>query len=396
VTPRRHAARQGLRTWAVPKRRVAAPGPTSRRWWAPAASGFANVIPALNDLSSLEPYGWGPRWEALYADALADGVGTTDVQPGRVVRHDGVAVAVVTPIGQPSLPVRASLDPQPVVGDWVVCSPEAVVGLLPRSSLLRRREPGRPVEQPLVANVDMVLVVCGLDRPVRPGRIRRAIATAWDANATPVVVLSKTDLVADPAELDASAATAAEAGPGIDIVRTSTRTGEGMDELRQLAVDRTIVLLGESGAGKSSLTNALVGTDVAVIGEVRADDRKGRHTTTTRQIHLLPTGGVLVDTPGVRALGLWTDPEAVAATFEDIEELATTCRFNDCRHAGEPGCAVAMAIEAGELSAERVEAWAALLREAEALDRRTDPQAQRAWGRHGSRMVKDAQKRKGR
>ncbi|HMG45153.1 MAG TPA: ribosome small subunit-dependent GTPase A [Acidimicrobiales bacterium] len=345
------------------------------------------------DFPSLAPYGWNPRWEALFADA-ADRR-DDDVVPARVVRHDGVAVMVAEPDGVRQLPVFASIEPQPVVGDWVVCTHEAVVATLDRTSLLRRRDPGRPVEQPLVANVDVVLVVNGLDRPVRAGRIRRAIATAWDAGAVPVVVLTKADRFSD-ADLDAARATADEAAAGIDVVVTSAVSGRGIDELRELAVGKTIVLLGESGAGKSRLTNALVGLDVATVGDVRESDTKGRHTTTTRQIHLLPTGGVLVDTPGVRALGLWADPEAVAATFDDLEELATTCRFNDCRHGGEPGCAIAAAVAAGEISPDRVEAWLALRREAEALDRRSDPRANRAYGRHVGRIAKDAQRHKGR
>jgi ribosome biogenesis GTPase len=342
--------------------------------------------------AALDPYGWSPRWLALFHQA-ADG--RTDLVPGRVVRHDGVAVMVAGGDAVRQLPVFATVEPQPVVGDWVVCSPEAVVATLDRTSLLRRRDPGRPVEQPLVANVDVVLVVCGLDRPVRGGRIRRAVATAWDAPAEPVVVITKADRFPDD-EVAAAAEAAAGAGSGLDVVVTSAVTGLGIDELRARAAGRTIVLLGESGAGKSSLTNALVGADVAVVGAVRATDTKGRHTTTTREIHLLPSGGVLVDTPGVRALGLWTDPDAVAATFDDLEELAESCHFSDCRHQGEPGCAVALAIEAGEVSPERLEAWLTLRREAEALARRSHPPAQRAHGKRFARITKDAQRRKNR
>jgi ribosome biogenesis GTPase len=343
---------------------------------------------------SLVAYGWNPRWETLLAE-VREQRRDPDLMPGRVARHDGVAVSVVTPEGALALPVFAAVEPQPVVGDWVACSAEAVVATLARTSLLSRQDPSKPVEQALVANVDVVLVVCGLDRPVRPGRIRRAVATAWVAGAVPVIVLTKVDRSA-PEDLASGLAAATEAGEGLDIVVTSAVTGQGVDEVRAFATDRTLVLMGESGAGKSSLTNALMGDDVATIGDVRADDHKGRHTTTTRQLHLLPSGGVLVDTPGVRALALWADPEAVAATFDDIEELALACRFNDCRHAGEPGCAVAAAIESGELTQARFDAWEVLRREAEAQARRSDPQAQRNYGRHFARITKEAQKRKGR
>ena len=342
--------------------------------------------------ANLAPYGWSPRWQALFSTAAEH---REELTPGRVVRHDGVAVVVARAGDQRQWPVHATVDPQPVVGDWVVCSSDAVVGVLDRSSLLRRREPGRPVEQPLVANVDTVLVVCGLDRPVRPGRIRRAAATAFDAPAEPVVVLTKADGATND-DIAAAVETAIGSATAIDVVVTSAKTGRGIDDLRALAADRTIVLLGESGAGKSSLTNSLVGEDVALIGDVRAGDAKGRHTTTTREIHLLPGGGVLVDTPGVRALGLWTDPDAVAATFQDLEELATTCYFNDCRHQGEPGCAIALAIEAGEVTQDRLEAWMALRHEAEALARRSDAPAQRAHNKRFARVTKDAQRRKNR
>lgn len=344
----------------------------------------------------LVPYGWNARWEALFADARDQRrEDNSACFPGRVARHDGVAVTVVTADGLTQLPVFAMVDPQPVVGDWVVCTDEVVVATLPRTSLLRRQDPGKPVEQPLVANVDTVLVVCGLDRPVRAGRIRRAVATAWEAGAVPVVVLTKADRVSDD-ELEAARVAAADAGAGLDIVITSAVTGLGIDKVRTLAVDRTLVLMGESGAGKSSLTNALMGDDVATIGDVRADDHKGRHTTSTRQLHLLPSGGVLVDTPGVRALALWADPDAVAETFDEVEELALSCRFNDCRHRGEPGCAVVAAVQSGELTKARFDAWMALRAEAEALARRSNPQAQRNYGRHFARITKDAQKRKGR
>jgi ribosome biogenesis GTPase len=344
----------------------------------------------------LVPYGWNARWEALFTEARDQRrEDNSACLPGRVARHDGVAVTVITDDGPRALPVFAMVDPQPIVGDWVVCTTDVVVATLPRTSLLRRQDPEKPVEQALVANVDMVLVVCGLDRPVRAGRIRRAVATAWEAGAVPVVVLAKADRVSAK-ELDAAREEATESGPGVDVLTTSAVTGLGIDELRALAVDKTLVLMGESGAGKSSLTNALIGEDVAVVGDVRSVDAKGRHTTTTRQLHLLPTGGVLVDTPGVRALALWTDPDAVAETFDEVEELALQCRFSDCRHDGEPGCAVVAAVASGELPAARFEAWVALRREAEAIARRSDPQAMRTYGRHFARVTKDAQKRKGR
>jgi ribosome biogenesis GTPase / thiamine phosphate phosphatase len=206
-------------------------------------------------------------------------------------------------------------------------------------------------------------------------------------------VLTKADLVDDVTPIVEGIEAAAT---GSEVVTTSSVDGTGIDDVRRHVVGRTVVLLGESGAGKSTLANALAGTEVAATGEVRAGDRKGRHTTTTRQLHPLPGGGVLVDTPGIRAVGLWTDTDSVDTAFDDLDDLATTCRFNDCAHAGEPGCAVAAAVESGEVAAERVEAWAALRKEAASAALRAKEHERRAVDRRFGRMVKDAVRRKGR
>lgn len=341
----------------------------------------------MND--ALLPYGWNDRWVALFASATER---RSSARPGRVVRHDGVAVLVADGDASLSLPVLASVSPVPVVGDWVVVEDDAVTGVLQRSSLLRRQDPDGG-EQPLVANLDVLLIVCGLDRPVKPGRIQRSTALAWDAGAVPVVVLTKADLVGEASTI---ATEVKAANPGVEVIISSVTDDLGLDAIRLLARERTVVLLGESGAGKSTMANALVGGEMIATGTVRAGDAKGRHTTTRRELHLLPTGGVLIDTPGVRAVGLWVDSDAIAATFDDIESLVHGCRFNDCAHAGEPGCAVAAAVEAGDLAPERLVAWRALQREAESSARRADEQERRAYERRFGKLVKDAQRRKGR
>lgn len=343
---------------------------------------------------ALAALGWSDRWLALFTTAVEDR-GGAPARPGRVVRHDGVALLVADQEGTTSRPVLGSVEPAPVVGDWVVVDEAsgAVVAVLERTSLLRRQDPDGATEQPLVANLDVLLVICGLDRPVKDGRIQRSAALAWDAGATPVVVLTKADLVTDEEAAGVADAVRA-ANPGLDVLVTSATERSGLDELRTLAAGRTIVLLGESGAGKSTLTNALVGDDVAAVGEVRRGDAKGRHTTTRRELHVLPTGGVLIDTPGIRSVGLWVDPDAVAATFDDIEELAEGCRFRDCAHAGEPGCAVAAAVEAGELAPERWEAWQALRKEAEAAALRADARARHQAERRFGRIAREAQRHK--
>jgi ribosome biogenesis GTPase len=320
----------------------------------------------------LRPYGWSDHWSALLAPGR---------RPARVVRHDGQLVVVATPELR-AVPVRAKADDL-VVGDWVGLDDDgAIADVLPRRSLLRRGAPDG-TEQPLAANVDVVLIVCGLDRPARAGRLQRAVAATWDSGAEPLVVLTKTDL-----DVDTPQALAVTAGalPHVDVIVTSTTTRAGLDDLAAACRDRTVVLLGESGAGKSSLTNALIGDDVAAVGAVRDSDQKGRHTTTARELRLLPGGGVIIDTPGVRALALWLDSDAVDATFPDIEELSERCRFGDCAHDTEPGCAVRDAIDA-----DRLERWRSLRHEAVARER--TEQERRRDERLGSRTAREAQRR---
>lgn len=236
----------------------------------------------------------------------------------------------------------------------------------------------------LAANVDLVLLVAGLDRPVKAGRLRRGEALALDAGARPLLVLTKADL-AD--ELDTIRARIAVDHPWLDVVVTSSVTGDGIDELRARLSRVTSVLVGESGAGKSQLVNALSDRDVAGIGRVRDGDHKGRHTTTSRQLHLLPDGGVVIDSPGIRAIGLAGDEESIDATFADIHEARVHCRYRDCRHADEPGCAVTRAVEVGDISAERLHAYRDLRNEVIAAARRADEHERRTHERQFTQHV---------
>lgn len=333
-------------------------------------------------------HGWNDRWAALLADA-----GIAGAEPGRVVRHDGVALTVARRDGIGPVAIARSIDPPPTIGDWVAVAHEAAQAVLPRTTLLTRRSARGDAPQNLAANVDGVLVVCGLDRPVRSGRIDRFVTLAWDAGAVPTVVLTKADLADDPG---AVAAEVAAAHPGVDVITASVSAPGGTDAVAAVAAGRTVVLVGESGAGKSSLTNALLGGEVMAIGAVRSGDAKGRHTTTTREAHPLPGGGVLIDTPGLRAVGLSADPDAVAATYADIEELAARCRFSDCSHDVEPWCAVIAAVDAGDLAPARLAGWRALEREAAAAELRANPHLLRDRNRRFGRIVRDAQRRKGR
>lgn len=341
-----------------------------------------------NALDSLRPFGWDPGWAKALA-SVAHGA-----EPGRVLQHHGVALVLALPDRVETVMLTVRLDPAPTVGDWVAFKDGEVVAVVPRRSLLRRRTAHGDEEQSLAANVDVVLLVCGLDRPVKDGRIRRGTTIARDAGAEPVVVLTKAD-TQDAADPDLAVAEVRAAHPGLDVIVASVKEGMGIDELRSVIGGRTVSLLGESGAGKSTIVNALLGDAAVAEGEVRQGDSKGRHTTTTRELHLLPTGGVLIDTPGIRAVGLVADSDAVDDAFADLDDHAQHCRFADCQHEGQPGCAIEAARRRGELSEDRFEAWKALREETEAAAQRATETARRRTDRDLAKQVKLA-KREGR
>ncbi len=328
--------------------------------------------------AALAPLGWNSRRQAEL-----DGFGREELAPARVGRVDRGGALAIGAEG----PIRLEA-PGLVAGDWVAVADERLAAVLERRTLLSRGAAGRAGgAQPIAANVDAVVVVQGLDRPLRDRRLHRALALAWDSGATPVIVLAKADLD-DEAP---SRARAAEASFGVDAHVVSVRSGAGLGAIAALArPDRTLVLIGESGAGKSSLVNALAGSEALPIGDVRAGDAKGRHTTTARHLVPLPGGGALIDTPGLRELGLWGSEEGVAAAFADIGALAEGCRFGDCRHEGEPGCAVVRAVEEGRLDPVRLDSLRDLNRETDALALRADEREWRAHGRRGSRLVRQA------
>ena len=351
---------------------------------------------------NLHDIGWNDRLESLFAPFK-----NSNLFPARVTRVNRGAVTVESKAGTATASIAGRLSSdgelgQPAVGDWVGIdssqSENVVRVILPRSGSLARRRPGEgDREQVAAANVDLVLVVESLDRGPNPRRIERASAIAWDGGATPVVVLTKLDLCTD---LEASIAKAREGAPFADVLTVSAKTGEGIDQLALLLAPRsTAVLLGPSGVGKSTLTNRLLGEERLAVAEVREGDRKGRHTTTFRELVVLPDGACLIDTPGIRELGLWLDSGAIGAAFPEIGEAAVRCRFGDCRHETEPGCAVLEAVELGNLDPARLASFLRLRREAESLEIRRDESKRhevRARERSFGKMVREALKHKNR
>ena len=304
--------------------------------------------------------------------------------PVRVIRSDrGGSLLVETPSG----PIRARLpsrfrrldDPTelPTVGDWVVLGADHIDGdpvvdaVLPRRSAIIRQAPAdRAADaQVLAANVDVALIVVALDDELNLRRIDRYLTLAWDSGTVPVVVLTKADRCDD---VPAAVVTVKAAALGVDVFALSGLTGEGIDGLDAvLAPGQTAVLLGPSGAGKSTLANRLLGQELLATRDVRADGR-GRHTTTHRELLTLPSGAALIDTPGLRELGLWEAEDGLASTFGDIEDLAAGCRFADCRHESEPGCAVLAAVEDGTLTTARLDSYRKLQAELAHLARQRD------------------------
>ena len=258
----------------------------------------------------------------------------------------------------------------PAVGDWVALRDETIHAVLPRRSAFLRKVAFHATEaQVLAANVDTVFVVTGLDEDFSPRRIERYLTLAWESGATPALILTKADLCADPLALLLEAE---QVALGVSAHVVSNVTGEGLDELTTyLAPARTVALLGSSGVGKSSLANRLLGAELQATKEL-AEDGTGRHTTTARQLFRLPGGAMLVDTPGLREIQLWDADEGINEAFSDVDELAADCRFNDCAHMREPGCAVQAAIDEGRLPRERLQSYRALQRELKRLAAKQD------------------------
>ena len=310
---------------------------------------------------------------AAYDVAVGDGAVVRSRLPGRLAHFDALDVAV---------------------GDWVGLSDGLIRVVLPRRSALVRTSAGLTSKpQTLAANVDVVFVVSSLGPDLEPRRLERYLVTIWESGASPEIVLTKADRFDDPWEMVASVEAVAL---GVPVWVVSAVTGEGCDELlARVGVGRTAVLVGSSGVGKSTLVNRWLGREVMAVQEVRADDDEGRHTTSHRELLVLPGGGVVIDTPGIRELQLGdaAGSGALEETFADVEELAAACRFHDCAHGTEPGCAVRAALADGTLPRDRYASWQKLQRELRAIAMRTDARLRKEERRKWQQRAKDGRAR---
>ena len=337
-------------------------------------------------------------WDASFADAFhpyeQDGLA-----PARVAVEHRSEYVVYAESGELRADLAGRLrhaDERPAVGDWVAVAARpdegraTVQAVLPRRTAFVRKvawSETRP--QVVAANVDVVFVVCALDANYNVRRLERYLTLAWESGAQPVVLLTKADLCDD---VDARVNAVEAVALGVPVHAVSAPQGDGVETVRSHVPDgRTAALLGSSGVGKSTLVNALVGSDLLATQEIREDGR-GRHTTTHRQLVPLPEGGLVLDTPGMRELQLWDADEGMHAAFADVDALAAECRFADCAHAREPGCVIRAALADGRLEAERFENWRKLQRELEWLARRQDGRARSEARKERARFARSLRK----
>lgn len=342
--------------------------------------------------SALAALGYSPHWQALFEPHAE-----RHLAPARVIRGDRGSLLVATEDGvvraTPSSRLSrsaGSVTDWPAVGDWVAVrvsegsATSQIEAVLERASAITRGDPGKTSDvQVLAANIDTVFVVHPIAMVPNVRRIERELSVAWDSGAVPVVVLTKADLSAD---LDAARAAVESVALGADVLVMNALAGDGIQPIfGYISSHRTAVLVGPSGAGKSTLVNSLLGEQRQATREVRVSDGHGMHTTVARELFQMPGGGVLIDTPGLRAFGLTGSEEGIASVFPEIEVASGSCRFSDCGHNDEPGCAVRAAVDSGTLTTERLASYQKLMGEAQSAAVKTDPRprAQQSGKRAG-------------
>ena len=356
-------------------------------------------------------------WSDFFSSQLAELELNSEIAAARVAEENREMFRLLSPQGEFMAEVSGKFRHEikgraefPAVGDWVLASTRSEEGratihrVLNRKSKFSRKIAGKKTEEQIVAaNVDVVFIVSSLNSEFNLRRLERYVALAWESGAQPVIVLNKSDLSENPEELRREAEAAAI---GVRVILSSALRGDGIDEIRaimqsapertvsresdseKLRVAKTAALLGSSGVGKSSLINAILGTELLDTGEVRESDDRGRHTTTTRHLIVAPGGGILIDTPGMRELQLWDASEGIDQAFGEIAELAANCKFRDCKHMNEPGCAVRGAVESGELAAERLESFHKLGREEKVVAAKLDAAVRAAQTKELKKVMK--------
>lgn len=338
---------------------------------------------------TIKDYGWDEYFELEWQNLCREG---QSLFPARIIADYGQMYRVFTEKGDFTVnrPVR---DIQPAVGDWVALEESidktflSISAVLPRKTKFSRAAAGKELKEQIVgANVDSVFILQSLNKDFNMRRLERYLISAWESGALPVVVLTKSDCCDD---ISKKMSVAYNTAPGVEVHAISCYTGEGIDGIKKyLMPGKTIALLGSSGVGKSTLVNTLAGEELLKTQEIREDDSRGRHTTTHRELILLPGGGLILDTPGMRSLSLWEADQGMDLMFGDIEELVRSCRFYDCKHQSEPGCAIKKALDTGTLDHKRWGSWLKLQKELTHLEVRMEGKQRLVEKQFGKQIAK--------